>query len=102
MTPTFAPDNFERIMGCTNAYLMSWLPGALPSAGLAIDTVNSVAIATFSEGALKLTWYPLPSARIAALEIPQLSVRLNYTGLSPEERYQVQKPFDLETLRGGG
>lgn len=102
MTPSFVPEDFERVMGCTAADLLSWLPRALPSAGLLVDAVNGHCSATLPEGALRLTWTPLAPRRIALLEIPRLSVGFSYTGLSPEQRYKVQKRFDLETLRGGG
>lgn len=102
MTPIFVPESFERVMGCTAADLLSWLPRALPSAILTIDAVNSVCTAMLADGSMQLTWTFLPATRIAMLEIPRLNVRFVYTGLSPEQRYQVQKRFDLETQRGGG
>ena len=40
--------------------------------------------------------------QLCSVEIPRLKVGCVCTGLSPEQRYQVQKRFDLETLRGGG
>ncbi len=102
MTPLLVLKNFERVMGCTIADLVSWLPRALPSAVLSIDAINSCCTAMLSEGSLRLTWKPLPAIRIARLEIPRLNVNFVCAGLSPEHRYQVQKRFDLATLRGGG
>lgn len=102
MTPSFVPEHFDRVMGCTSADLLSWLPRALPWASLALDAARSTCTATLPEGSLLLTWTPLPATRIALLVIPRLNVRFDYTGLAPEQRYKVQKRFDLETLRGGG
>ncbi|TBR12575.1 MAG: hypothetical protein EPO43_13420 [Rugosibacter sp.] len=81
MTPTFVPETFERVMGCTAAELLSWLPRALPSATLSIDTAASVCTAAVSGEALRLDWEHLASTRIALLNIPRLSVRFIYTGL---------------------
>jgi hypothetical protein len=102
MTPSFVPDSFERVMGCTPADLLSWLPGALPTATLTVHAGNANCIAILPDGVLKLRWAPLPDARIALLTIPRLSVYFEYTGLSSERRYTVQKRFDLGTQRGGG
>lgn len=102
MTPRLVPEQFERVMGCTKADLLSWLPRALPSASLTVDAAQSTCTATLPEGHLQLTWLTLPPTRIALLVIPRLNVSFAYKGLSPEQRYQVQKRFDLETLRGGG
>ena len=89
-------------MGCTAADLLSWLPGALPAANLKEDAANSSCTAILPDGVLTLRWSPLPDARIALLTIPRLSVCFEYTGLSSERRYTVQKRFDLGTQRGGG
>ncbi len=89
-------------MGCTATDLLSWLPRALPSATLTVDAVGSICRALLADGTLQLTWTQLPATRIAKLEIPRLNVRFVYAGLSPMQRYQVQKRFDLVTHRGGG
>lgn len=102
MTPDFVPESFERVMGCTAADLLSWLPRALPSAELTVDAVGSTCRALLADGTLQLTWTLLPATRIAMLEIPRLNVRFVYAGLSPTQRYQVQKRFDMVTHRGGG
>lgn len=102
MTPILVPESFKRVMGCTAFELLSWLSRALPSAVLTIDTDRSTCNAMLADGSLQLTWAPLPATRIAMLEIPRLTVRFVYTGLSAERRYQVQKRFDLNTQRGGG
>lgn len=102
MTPSFVPENFERIMGCTASELVSWLPRALPTATLTIDADTASCTAVLPDGALKLRWSALPDARIALLTIPRLSVNFEYSTLSPELRYSVQRRFDLGTHRGGG
>lgn len=84
-------------MGCTDAELQSWLPRALPGATLSIDAHAATCRASWTEGALQLSWEPRPSRRIALLEIPCLAVRFAYGGFTDEARYRVQHRFDLET-----
>ena len=102
MTPSFVPEKFEHVMGCTSADLLSWLPGALPKAALTVDADHTNCTAILPDGILKMRWSPLPDARIALLTIPRLGVFFEYTGLTDERRYTVQKRFDLGTQRGGG
>lgn len=102
MTPSFVPEKFEHVMGCTSADLLSWLPGALPEAALTVDAGHANCTAILPDGILEIRWSPLPDARIALLTIPRLSVYFEYTGLTDERRYNVQKRFDLGTQRGGG
>lgn len=102
MTPTFVPQMFERIMGCTAAELVSWLPRALPDAVQSTDVPGQRNIAVWASGSLELRWNALPPRRIALLEIPQLQVNFVYSGLDDDARYRVQKCFDLQTHRGGG
>ena len=89
-------------MGCTPADLLSWLPRALPTADLTVDANHASCTAILPDGTLTILWETLPDARIALLTIPRLSVRFEYTGLTDERRYAVQKRFDLGTQRGGG
>lgn len=102
MTPSFVPEKFQRVMGCTPADLLSWLPRALPAAALTVNAEHANCRAMLPDGILKLRWSLLPDARIAILTIPRLNVYFEYTGLSSERRYTVQKRFDLGTQRGGG
>jgi hypothetical protein len=102
MTPLLVPERFEQVMGCTPAELLAWLPRAWPLANLTIDAGHSVCSAMLAGGTLQIIWAPLPPTRIAMLEIPRLKVGFVYIGLSPEQRYQAQKRFDLVTHRGGG
>lgn len=102
MTPLRVPETFERIMGCTSAELVSWLPRALPDAKLSTDILGQRNFAAWASGSLELRWNTLPSRRIALLEIPQLRVHFTYSGFDDDARYRVQKCFDLQTHRGGG
>ena len=102
MTPTFVPLAFERVMGCTATELVSWLPRALPDAALNTDVQDGRSVAAWTIGTLELRWHTLPPRRIALLEIPQLRVHFVFQGLNDEERYRVQRCFDLQTHRGGG
>lgn len=56
MTTSFVPENFERVMGCTRADLLSWLPRVLPTATLTLDADNANSTALLTDGALKLRW----------------------------------------------
>ncbi|MCU0955777.1 MAG: hypothetical protein MUF55_00220 [Hydrogenophaga sp.] len=102
MTPSFVPETFERVMGCTETELVSWLPRALPEAELSVDAPAGHSVATWAGGSLELRWNTLPPRRIALLEIPQLKVHFVYRDLNDEQRYRLQKCFDLQTHRGGG
>lgn len=102
MKPTFVPEAFERVMGCTETELVCWLPRALPDAALTLDRPAGHSVATWASSSLELRWHTLPPRRIALLEIPQLKVRFVYQCLGNEERYRVQKCFDLQTHWGGG
>lgn len=102
MTPGFVPEKFERVMGCTSADLLSWLPRALPAATLTVDTRNTNCTAKLPDGVLVLHWKTLPDTRIALLVLPRLAVCFEYSGLSAERRHEVQWRFDLGTQRGGG
>ena len=100
--PKFVPEKFERVMGFTSTDLLSWLPGALPEAALTANADHQNCTAILVDGILKMRWSSLPDARIALLTIPRLRVFFEYTGLSNDRRYTVQKRFDLGTQCGGG
>ncbi len=102
MTPEFVLAEFVQVMGCTVADLLRALPIALPGARIDQRMGTSVIEGVFPDGTLRLTWQPLAARRIALLEIPQLQVRFQYTGLSARRRHEVQRRFDLATQRGGG
>lgn len=102
MTPEHVPADFEQTMGCTSADLLRCLPLALQGGRLEMSAAGGWALATFSDGSLRLQWSRLADRRIALLEIPRLQVRFQYSGLSAERRPEVQRRFDLATQRGGG
>jgi hypothetical protein len=102
MTPSFVPERFERVMGCTGQELVAQLPGALPNAALTFDKDGLSCTAVDSEGLLRLDWKPLEPTRLGLLVIPRLSVCFQYGGLTDDRRYAMQKRFDLGTHRGGG
>ena len=78
------------------------MPSSLPSAELEFDAEGFICTAVVPEGILRLRWETLTANRIALLVIPRLAVRFTYSGLSTDERYRLQKRFNLETHRGGG
>ena len=102
MTPEVVPEQFEQVMGCTEADLLRALPMALPGASIDTDSRSGVVNGTFGDGHLRLSWQTLPPRRIALLEIPRLQVRFEYAGMSSQRRREVQRRFDLATQRGGG
>lgn len=93
---------FERVMACTPAELLSWLPAALPSASLTTEGERQVCTASFDDGDLRIEWQVLEPRRIALLRLPQLRVRFCYAALSNERRIEIQRNFDRATQRGGG
>ena len=102
VTPQTVPIEFEQTMGCTVADLLRWLPVALPGAEVDAATTLQRARATFVDGTLELNWRPLPSRRLALLEVPCLQVRFTYAGMTAQRRHEVQRRLDLATQRGGG
>lgn len=91
-------------MGCTARELRSWLERALPGAQLAIRGGGDEGHcrARFEDGELLIAWQAIDPRKVALLTIPQLQVRFQYTGLSPQRRREVQDYFDRATQRGGG
>ncbi|HUX23884.1 MAG TPA: hypothetical protein VMV87_04630 [Burkholderiales bacterium] len=95
---------FERIMGCTAAELLGWLPRALPGAVLEFES-NSEAgrcRGSFEDGQLLIEWRVLAPRQIALLRLPRLEVCFTYSGLEDARRQEVQTYFDRATQRGGG
>jgi hypothetical protein len=91
---------FEREMGCTEAELRGWLPGACGGAALAfLDGGVDVAL---DGGDLRLRWQALPPRRIALITLPRLHVRFDFEGVDEDERQRFMRHFDLYTQRGGG
>jgi hypothetical protein len=102
MTPSQIPERFERIMGCSQADLLRWLPDALADATLDVDVHHMTCHARWNWGILKLCWEILEDRKIALLSIPRLKVFFEYAGASSEQRFHTQRKFDLHTQRGGG
>jgi hypothetical protein len=100
VTPLDVPGCFEREMGCTEVELRAGLRQALSEARLEFEP--SSVLAHFDDGTLRVSWFTLSPRRIALLELPRLSVRFQYAGLTPERRYAVQRQFDRVCQRGGG
>lgn len=89
-------------MGCTPEDLLRWLPGALPGADLKVQPAENVCLAMWGWGTLTVRWTVRPSRQIALLNIPTMDVAFEYAGATDEQRFQIQRRFDLETQRGGG
>lgn len=101
-TPT-PEDDFSREMGCTEAELRAWLPGAAGGAPLQLDAASArIAPITPEGGALRIDWQTLPPRRIALLSLPRLAVRFRFEGVDAEARRRFMRHFDLYTQRGGG
>ena len=94
----------ERIMGCSAAELLGWLPRALPGAVLALESDSEAGCcrASFEDGHLLIEWRVLDPRQIAMLRVPRLNVCFTYSGLEDARRRMVQTFFDRATQRGGG
>jgi hypothetical protein len=94
------PASFDREMGCNEAELLGWLPGASRerpvSVGLGQATVE------IGAGQLVLTWQTLPPRQIALLRMPRLAVSFRFSGVDEAQRQSFMRYFDLYTQRGGG
>ncbi|MCU0928595.1 MAG: hypothetical protein MUE62_05220 [Burkholderiaceae bacterium] len=91
---------FEREMGCTEAELRAWLPGA--SGGAALAFRDDGADVALDSGELRLRWQTLPPRRIALITLPRLRVRFEFVRVDDAERRRFMRHFDLYTQRGGG
>ena len=89
-------------MGCTPDDLLRWLPRALPGADLSVQPAENVCLAMWGWGTLTVRWTVRPPRQIALLNIPTMDVAFEYAGATDEQRFQIQRRFDLETQRGGG
>lgn len=95
---------FERIMGCTAAEFLGWLPRALPGAILELESDSEAGRcrASFEDGHLLIEWQVLDPTQIAMLRVPRLKVCFSYSGFEDTRRRAVQTYFDRATQRGGG
>lgn len=94
------PERFEREMGCTEAELLRWLPGAVGDRAIVLSPGR--AEVDLNPGAGTLAWRPLPPRRIALLSMPRLAVTFRFDGVDEAERQRFMRRFDLYTQRGGG
>jgi len=97
---SFYESRFVRDMGCTPQEWLQWLPEAIGSHRWALG--HHQADVNLPTGGLHLAWSVLPPRQIALLRMPRLQVTFEFRGLSPAERYEFMKRFDLYMQRGGG
>ncbi len=94
------PADFRREMGCTEAELLMWLPGAVN--GHALRLMPNSAEVSIGTGRLELAWRELPPRRIALLRMPRLAISFHFEGVGEAQRQDFMRYFDLYTQRGGG
>jgi hypothetical protein len=94
------PEAFDREMGCTEAELLQWLPGA--TRGRPVETSAGQARVSIDAGHLMLVWHTLAPRRIALMQIPRLAVAFRFSGVDGLARQEFMRYFDLYTQRGGG
>lgn len=94
------PADFRREMGCTEAELLMWLPGAVN--GRPVTLLPRSAEVAIDAGRLELAWRELPPRQIALLRMPRLAVSFHFEGVGEGERQAFMRYFDLYTQRGGG
>mgnify|MGYP003445747714 CR=1 FL=1 len=92
--------NFERDMGCTEAELLHWLPGATRHRPM--DVSAGRAVIPIGAGRLELRWHELPARQIALLRMPRLAVSFAFEAVDDAARREFMRHFDLYTQRGGG
>ena len=94
------PAGFEREMGCTEAELLRWLPGAVNGHALTLRPCSAEVIV--GSGRLVLAWRELPPRRIALMSMPRLAIVFRFEGVDEAERQAFMRFFDLYMQRGGG
>lgn len=87
-------------MGCTEAELLRWLPGA--AGGRAVELSEGRAAVALDAGGCVIEWRVLPPRRIALLQMPRLAIGFRFDGVADETRQRFMRHFDLYTQRGGG
>ena len=94
------PLAFEREMGCTEAELRSWLPGATRERPITwLDAGAEIAL---DVGTASITWTSGQPRRIALIVLPCLHVRFAARGIDDAVWQRFMRYFDLYTQRGGG
>lgn len=94
------PADFKREMGCTEAELLRWLPGAVN--GQSLTLAPHSADVAIGAGRLELAWRELPPRQIALMRMPRLAIAFHFEGVADDERQRFMRFFDLYTQRGGG
>lgn len=94
------PAHFKREMGCTEAELLRWLPGAVN--GHALTLLPRSADIAIDGGRLELAWRALPPRQIALMRMPRLAIDFHFEGVGESPRQAFMRYFDLYTQRGGG
>lgn len=94
------PLAFEREMGCTEAELRGWLPGA--SRARPIAWREGGAVIELEGGHVAIDWHTLEVRRIALIVLPRLHVRFAATRIDDAAWQCFMRYFDLYTQRGGG
>ena len=92
---------FTREMGCTDAELRSWIPGASRTVDIQWRA-QGASLDLGSGGRLEMAWQTLPPRRIALISLPRLSVTFDFGELPADQRHAFMRHFDLYTQRGGG
>jgi hypothetical protein len=87
-------------MGCTEAELLRWLPGAVNGHALAL--LPRSAEVAIDDGRLELAWRELPPRQIALMRMPRLAIAFHFEGVGEARRQAFMRFFDLYTQRGGG
>ncbi len=94
------PADFKREMGCTEAELLMWLPGAVN--GHALTLLPRSAEVSLGGGRLELAWRELPPRQIALMRMPRLAIAFHFERVDEAQRQAFMRYFDLYTQRGGG
>ncbi len=94
------PADFRREMGCTEAELLMWLPGAVN--GRVVRVMERSAEVAIDAGRLELAWRELPPRQIALLRMPRLAISFHFVGVGEALRQDFMRYFDLYTQRGCG
>lgn len=94
------PADFKREMGCTEAELLMWLPGAVKDCPLRL--LPRSAEVRIGTGRLELAWRELPPRRIALLRMPRLAISFHFEAVGEDRRQAFMRYFDLHMQRGGG
>ncbi|MES2958268.1 MAG: hypothetical protein V4792_08765 [Pseudomonadota bacterium] len=91
---------FVREMGCTEAELRAWLPGAC--GGRPIAWREQGADIALNGGRVSMGWQTREPRRIAQITLPRLEVHFEARSVDGPSWQAFMRHFDLYTQRGGG